>query len=1054
MRLRLAIPLILVTLVCSPEVPAGTTRFAEHPDISPDGKQIAFQWGGDLWRVPATGGKATALTVHPALDDLPLYTPDGKTLVYTSNREGGNSLYAMDRDGGRVRRLTGNNSAAEYPSAVSGDGRHVYFYSSALGGLSILRVPLAGGTPAEVSVEIGENQYFPSVDAAEKRLVFCRRSSPSAVARINYSGSCNADLWLAELAPTATGYRQLTHNPGHDLWPQLSPDGKTLYWISAPDGRTSNVYRMRLDSGTSEGEAITHFESDAVRCLRLSRNGKWLVFVHDFEIYRMSTDPGSQPQRVKVDLPGVPVEKKLEPRTFDGNGVSEFAASPDGKKLALVVDSDIYLAAPDDNPTTRPVQPTACRETQPAWHPDNRTLVYVSMRKGNRDLVAFDTVEGRETWSTSTDGDEAWPMFSPDGRHLAYFSAGESIVVVSWPTREEQLSIPLAVPEATMYRGRVFNWSPDSRWLVYRGNEPQSSRSVMLWALDATAPRRLSVVVRELGRAIFSGKGDKVVYGAALGSDGELLCTDLTEHPQEFPEDKLDALFADAKPKSASPEVAAASRPRVPEIQWQDLEERTYVLGTSSFRESSAVAIPMSDEILVTQPDGIYRVNLEPSKRGQKTRVCAEGGRGLTVTADGKLGFFLSGGHVCKLDIKGGKVTPLLHRVERMVDAVAERDAAFVEAWWALDRHFYDPKLHGVNWPAVKAKYQQLLPSVVNNADFNQVLEYMLGELHASHMNSYPDQGDYSTASLPTAWIGIRFDPVRLENEGKLVISQVEPHSPATRVGAQLSPGLEIVAVDGRAVDTRRDAYALFDGAPGRKITLEVRSATRDDPSVRKRAVRAASTGDLREVRYANWVRDGRRRVEEWSGGRLGYLHVRQMDDTAMEAFIRDLRKRLAGKEGAVIDVRNNPGGFIAYRLLMVLAQKPWSVTKIRGNPPVSENWLRGYSLEMPAACLINQNSFSNAEMFAEGFRYLKLGPVVGVDTAGGVIGTGSYLLVNGYRIRMPQVGVYTAGGENLENQGRKPDIFMDITPDDRLRDDDPQLHRAVDAVLAELNTR
>ena len=1027
---------------------AGVARFLSHPDLSPDGREIVFAWGGDLWRVPARGGRAQAITVHPAEEDFPLFSPDGKYLYFTSNRDGVACLYRMPAEGGAAERLTGSNNAGAYPYSFA-NGNRLYLYTSLFLNYSVMALP-EGGVLVEVSREDRESHYFPAVSADASRMVFCRRNSPFAVARINYVGSGSSDLWMADLTPEgATAYVQLTTSEGQDTWPALSPDGRTAYWIAARPDAVPQVYRMSLPPDGSGGEPITTFEADALRCLRLSRDGKTLIFIHDFEIYTLATRPGSTPRRIEVRLTQVPVEHDHEVKRFENSDAGDFAVSPDDKKLAMIVDHDVYITSTDENPTVRQVSDTPERERELAWGSDSRTLVYTTMRRGNRDLVMYDTVTDEETVLSDTDSDEAAPVFSPDMAYLAYFDASMAVAVITWPTQEEVLRIPLPLPEATMYWAHVFDWSPDSRWLIVRQNEPLSSRAAWVYSVSSeTPPRRLSPIAREMGGPGFSGNGDRVFYGAMEGDDGELFVIDLVSTPEEFKEDELEDLFADKKTEKKEKKVS----PPKTLFDWDNLEDRTYRIGSDGrSRGSSMVALPESDDILVAHNNEVQKVSLARDSRGKRTRLAGGGGRNLQVDAKGLHAYWNDNGRIVQLDLKKNSTRNVPFTVRREVDSRAVRDAAFEEAWWALDRHFYDPEKHGVDWPAVRAKYEALLPSIRDNVDFDTMLEYMLGELQASHMNAYPNRTDYDPPGPSAAWVGLHFDPVALEREHRFVITEVEPRSPATQPQADIRVGEEIVSINGEPVGPGTDFYATLNGMNGRKYAVVLRSATNTDPATREIAVRPGTRREMWDNQYVSWVRKCRERTEEWSGGKLGYLHIRAMDGGSLDTFIRDLRRRLAGKEGAIIDVRDNGGGYIAFEVLRILAQKPWAMTKIRGNPMVSENWLRGYSLEMPAACLANESSFSNAEMFAEGFRSYGIGPVVGMPTGGGVIGTGEFGLVNGYRIRMPRVGVYTETGVNLENAGRRPDILVDITPADRQRGDDPQLRAAVEAVLARI---
>jgi tricorn protease len=1064
MRYFLALFTLTVAISCTLLVPlhADTTRFLQHPTISPDGSEIVFSWGGDLWRVSSEGGVARQITIHPAHDYYPLYSPDGASIVFSSAREGTNSVFMVSPSGGTPRRLTYHNSSSNYAYSFSGDGSELFFTTNRFGTRSLMRLPLAGGTPSEISAERIDSQFFPAVNEKANRVVFCRRSGPSAVQRMKYRGSNNVDLWMAKLDTAASDYVQLTSNTGQDIWPALSPNGKTLYWISAREGSVPNIYKMQLPpTSPDSGVAITNFKTDAIRSMRLSQNGKWLVFVHNFGIYRMSTAPGAKPEKVGISIPDAPIGEHIRHRAYNSSGVGDYAVSPDGKKAVLIVDHDLYLTSTDDNPTTRQITDTPTRESQVAWASDSQKIVYATMKNGQRDLAIYDFTSNEEDVLTDTEGDESHPSFSPDMQHLAYLDANQHLVVVSYPTREEELRIELAYPDATMQEDIFYDWSPDSNWLVYRQYEPNSSYSATAHSLDGTGPLRLSPVIRYITAPSFTGTGDAIVYGGVEGENVELYMVEFEPRPEEFPENDFDKLFKKPEKKDEEKDKKDKDKkkkikPPETKIDMKDLEDRTYVLknfGDNHRFDMDGVAHPDGKRLIIAQPDGIYSMDLTPKKRGRLTKLISGKYDDLQVTRDGKSLFYSSRRTVYKLSLSTKKAVQVKFSIDRNEDSIAKRDAAYEEAWWALERHFYDPNLHGVDWDAVKVKYAALLPHVKGNRAFADMLQYMLGELNASHMGAYAHGSKYYSHSPSSGYLGLRFDPSALHEKNRLVVSSIIPRSPATKPQSELYPGEEILAIDGKPVVPETNFFKSLNGVTGKRFTLRLRSATSADVT-REISLKPVSSGSMRGLRYSNWVKLCRQRVEEWSDGKLGYMHVKAMDAPSMDTFWRDLRKRLAGKQGAIIDVRNNGGGWISFRLLSVLARKPWSYTQIRHHDKVSQNWWRGYSLEMPAACLINQHSFSNAEMFAEGFRNLDLGPVIGYPTGGGVIGTGSFTLINRFVMRMPRVGVYSSTGENLEGAGRQPDILVDIAPDQGVKDEDPQLKRAVGELLKTLDSK
>jgi len=323
--------------------------------------------------------------------------------------------------------------------------------------------------------------------------------------------------------------------------------------------------------------------------------------------------------------------------------------------------------------------------------------------------------------------------------------------------------------------------------------------------------------------------------------------------------------------------------------------------------------------------------------------------------------------------------------------------------------------------------------------------------LDSSHLGANAPAGARSGGDEP-AWLGVEWDPVALDARGAYVVSEVYEGTPAANPDSELKPGDRVESIDGTKIGPAHPLNALLDKKAGRKTVLSV--VRNERPlTVTIQPMRPTSrTGVL----YKAWVDKNRRLVDQYSKGRLGYIHIQGMDVPSLDVFLREIQTELNGKDGVLLDVRYNGGGFTGHIILNTMLKAPWLIRTVRDNPGVkfSENNFRGNALELPAACLTNQYSFSNAEIFSEGFRRLKLGPVVGETTAGGVIGTGAFGLWDGGSIRMPGSGAYAVDGENLEANGRKPDVEVRWNPNDSGSEKDPQLEVAVRELLKRLPSK
>jgi tricorn protease len=376
------------------------------------------------------------------------------------------------------------------------------------------------------------------------------------------------------------------------------------------------------------------------------------------------------------------------------------------------------------------------------------------------------------------------------------------------------------------------------------------------------------------------------------------------------------------------------------------------------------------------------------------------------------------------------------------VDNEAERKQVFEEGWRVMKNRFYDGKMHGVNWAAAKDTYESLLPNIVDNDELHVVMMQMIGELNASHTGV--TGGGAGGDRIQTHYPGFDLAP---DASGFYKVTHIYRKGPADHDYVKISSGNYIVAVNGHELKTPENYWKLFNLLPGRKFDFAVNSKPSLDGAWNV-SLEPLTQQAMANLEYDRWVDDHRAMVEKASNGEIGYLHIRAMDAPSLERFQRDLIEN-RGKKALIIDERFNGGGGIDQELLEILNQRK-----------KYESYISRDSVEVPRpvqaffgpmVVLENERSASNAEMFPEGFKTLGLGKVIGVNTMGAVIGTGSYRLMDGATIRTPGVGVYTANGTDFENYGVPPDFYIDNAPGDFLSGHDRQIEKAVEVLRSEM---
>ncbi len=781
---------------------------------------------------------------------------------------------------------------------------------------------------------------------------------------------------------------------------------------------------------------------------------------------------GGEPVRLRIEAPADSLAPAVEHRV-EKDGADELAVSPDGRLAAFVLHGDVFVTAIRSKqeqelaePPTIRVTATSAREKDVSWSPDGKALLFTSDRGGNDDLYLARPADPKADWLDSfefpvtrlTDdpAEDTHGRFSPDGGRIAFVRGRGDLVVMNADGSHARVLLEhWQTPE--------FDWSPDGRWIAYSIPDLEYNTDVWIVSADGGTPYNVSRHPDEDVQPRFSPDGRRLVWVSKRHADTmDVWGVWLTRADDERTPEGWLRVFAAAKKKAGTKKAAAAERPapKAPpvEIDFDRLWERARPITSLKGDEGTPVVSKDGRLVLFTaEPEGkrdLYRVRFDGRKLKRLTKKGAEP-TAIQLGPKGKTVFFLDKkGTVRRVGLDGKPEDPVPFAARFDVDRNAERLEVFDEAWRALNEWFYDGHFHGVDWAAQRAKYRRWLRPGMAEKDFADLVNLMLGELNASHMGYYPDRGPRARRPRGdrTGFIGALFDPAA--GGPGLRVREVLPDSPAARVDAGLKAGERILAVGGRPVEADTNVYGLFVDTVGRRVPLRVRGR---DGGERTVVVRPVDFAAERRLRYREWVRQRRRMVDELSGGRLGYIHIQGMNIPSFEEFERDLYAAAHGREGLVIDVRSNGGGWTTDYLMAVLNVKRHAYTVPRGADGSVKAYPQGRlplaAWTRPAAALCDEESYSNAEIFAHAFKTLHRGPLVGTPTFGAVISTGGMSLLNGAWVRLPLRGWYVAGtGVNMEHHGAVPDVIVAEPPaEDTSPDRDTQLARAVKVLLDDI---
>ncbi len=1050
-----------------PPPTAPRPAFGE-PALSPDGSEIAFVSGGDIWTVPAAGGTARLLVSHPANDSRPVYAPDGRSLAFVSTRSGAPDVYVLSFETGALRRLTFDD-AAEDLDGFSRDGRWLYF-SSASHEISrmgdVYRVSVEGGTPMTVTADryLNESASAPSPDG--RTLAFVARGFPQWWRR-GRSHIDETEIWLRHDGAPAR-FERVTAGGARDLWPMWAPDGRSLYFVSDRDG-APNVFVLPLGGAP---RALTAFRDGRVVWPSLSADGTRLAFERGFGVWTLDTATGRTAE-VPITLFGAAAGRATEHLALTGR-FSDLALSPDGKKVAFVARGEIFAASAKDGGDALRVTRTAAAESAPVWSPDSRRLVYVSEREGSARLFAYDFAKGTESALGAGGGDVA-PRFSPDGKRVAFVRAGRELRVVEVATGRETLLATGHFDRQPLVAARPVEWSPDGRYVAFLGRDERRFDNVAVVPASGGAARQVSFLANAGANAIsWSPDGTFLLFDTGQRMEsGQLARVDLVPHVPRLREDQFRDLFREEPPPGLSPDrrprpgtaeaspspapspagrpAAARPSPTPVEIAFEGLRQRLRLLPVGVDAGYHAISPDGLSVVMIASTAGqpnlwVYSLD-ELSREAPVARqiTSTPGGKAdAAFSPDGKEVFYLDDGKVMVAPLDG-KPRALAVTAEMDVDFDLEKQAVFTQAWTYLRDHFHDPGFHGVDWVGVREAYAPRVAAARTPEELRRTLSLMVGELDASHLGVGAPPDDAATV---TGRLAVSFDREEYERRGRLRVSEVVPLGPAAVAG--LAVGDVITAVDGAPLEARQNLDERLDHHIGKRTVLTVAAGA--GGASREVVARPVNAQTERGLRYRAWVESRRAYVEKASGGRLGYVHMFDMSQGALAQLAVDLDAENQAKDGVVVDVRNNNGGFVNVYAIDILARRSYLTMIPRDEPSGPARTMLGQrALERPTILVTNRDSLSDAEDFTEGYRALHLGKVVGEPTAGWILYTWNRPLVDGTILRLPRVTVRGAQGDVMEGHPRPVDVSVSPAVGDDALGRDVQLDTAVRELLQQI---
>ena len=1082
---RVASGALALLAAASPLAAQVDARLMRYPDVS--ATQIAFVYGGDIWVVPKTGGVAQRLSSPRGEETFPRFSPDGRRLAFSGIYDGNTDVYTIPVGGGEPTRVThhpANDRMVDwYP-----DGRALLIASSMTSEKDrfnkLFRVSTEGGLPEQLPMPYGE---FGSLSPDGKRLAYTTGAIDFSTWK-RYRGGLAQDIWVFDLEKKTA--KRIAESAANDIQPMWAPDGKSIYFVSDRGaGFRKNIWAADVSSGAVR--QLTQFTDDDVYFPGIGPSE--IVFQNGGQIWLLdlkTEQSRAVPVQVVSDLASVRPRPARVARL-----IQNFDVSPTGKRAVFEARGELFTVPEKHGVVRNLAGGSASAERTPAWSPDGRSIAYWSDRTGEYELTIEPADGGSEprTVTKLGPGYRYRPYWSPDSKRIAFVDQGGFVKVVDVASGRVSSADQLRFNSHGNLVGWTPSWSGDGRWLAYTKTNDDAQSVLMLYDAQAGKATQATSGFYNAGSPAFDPAGKylyfltnrdftpqySAVESSWIYANGTVIAAVPLRKDVPSP---LAPRNDEEKGPAASPAQAqareAAKRdsvrkdsarvvpaPQPVNIDLDDFERRIVILPIKpgNYGELQAVQgkVLYHKHARTGEPQGTKNPIVFWDLEEREEKVILEDANTFLVTADGKRmlvrsavppGQPQSNATFAIIDIKPQqKIEKTLATadLETTVDPRAEWRQIFADAWRLERDYFYDPNMHGVNWPAMRTHYGALVEQASTREDVHWILGELIGELNSSH--TYRGGGDLEQPER--RGVGLLGADYALEN-GAFRIKRIidgaiwdsEVRSPLAQSGINVKEGDYLLAVNGTPLDTKKDPWAAFQGLAGETVELTVNSRPTMEGA---RTVLVETLTDEARLRHLAWTDAKRRQVHEASKGRIGYIYVPSTGVDGQTELARQFYGQ-AHLDGLIIDERFNNGGQIPDRFVELLNRPVRNYWAVRSG----QDWQWPQVAHAgPKAMLINEWSGSGGDAFPYYFKQSGLGPLIGTRTWGGLIGiSGAPPLVDGGNVTVPSFSFYTTDGNWLiENQGVAPDIHVIDDPGLMAQGRDPQLERAIQEVMSQL---
>ena len=1014
-----------------------------------NGRDVVFTYAGDLYTVPIAGGEARRLTSHVGTEMFARFSPDGESIAFTGQYDGNTEVYLMPKNGGEPARLTytSTNSRDDLgdrmgPNNIvmtwTRDGKNILYRNRIGDGFSgkLWSVSNEGDMPEQLPLPEGG---FCSYSPDGKKLAYNRVMREFRTWKY-YKGGMADDVWVYD--PATKKVENVTNNVSQDIFPMWI--GDEIFFISDRD-RTMNLFVY--NTVTKKTEKVTSYSDYDIKFPSTDGN----VIVYEQGGYIFKFDPKTRKaEKISVTLSGENLYARVEMKNV-ADKMTAASLSPDGKRVAVTARGEVFNVPVEKGVTRNITRTSGANERGAKWSPDGKWIAYISDRTGETEVWLQGEDGEPQQLTKGSDTYIRQVIWSPDSKTLLYTDRKNRLVAVDVASKKKQTLMQNANGEPS---GVAF--SPDSKWLTYTKSAENEMSVIYVYNIATKAEYPVTERWYDSSSPVFSTDGKYLIFTSARDFTPTYSQTEWN-HVYTRMNGIYMAMLAEGTPSPLLPTDGAVEQPKpegevVVKIDAENLPGRLIKLpvAAGSYRN------------FYSDGKKVYYSAMGATKafdlKTQKEETVAEGAS-FTVTAGSKKALFTKGRQMFVADFPTAKANLKdaidTRNMVAQVDYMEEWAQIYDEVWRAFRDGFYLENMHGLDWKAIKKKYEVLVPYAKTRLDLNYIIGEMIAEVGCGH--AYVNPGEMPAIErIPMGLLGAE---LKRDKSGFFRIEKILPggvysqtlRSPLAEPGVAVKEGDYIVAIDGVPTSSVKNIYQLLVGKANVLTELSVNS-TASAAGAHKVVVNPIA--DEYPLYHYNWVQENIRKVEEATNGKVGYIYIPDMSAEGLNEFARYYYPQL-DKEALIIDDRANGGGNVSPMIIERLLRKTYRMTMYRGresNGTIPEGTHHG-----PKVLLVDKYSASDGDLFPWSFKANDLGTVIGTRTWGGIVGiSGSLPYIDGTDVRVPFFTNYDAktGEWIVENHGVDPDIVLDNDPIKEFAGEDEQLNKAIEVALEQLKDR